>query len=184
MEDKELLAKYRSTKDQKYISQLYKRYMHLVFGSAMKYYKNESDAEDAVMDIYEKIVVKTLTSDVTYFKSWLFTVTRNHCLEKLRKIGTHAPKRAQAENMFYEDSFHPDSYDVGKQKDEQVNVLHDCISQLEAMQKTCVDLFYFKKLAYAEIAEQLNLKMGQVRSRIQNGRRNLKICLEKNTPIH
>ncbi len=155
--------------------------MHLVFGSCVKYYKNESDAEDAVMEIYEKLVVKTLTSEVTYFKSWLFTVTRNHCLEKLRKINTYAPKKAEAESMFYDDGFHPDDYQ--HEKDQEVDILHQCIEKLDTVQRSCVDLFYFQKLAYAEIAKKLDLKLGQVRSRIQNGRRNLKICIEKNTVV-
>ena len=176
MEDKELLERYRTTKDQEYISKLYKRYMHLVFGSCMKYYKNEADAEDAVMEIYEKLVVKTLTSDVKYFKSWLFTVTRNHCIEKLRKINTHADKKSAAELMHYDDVFHPDSID----KDREVDVLHQCIDKLEEIQRECVHLFYFKKMSYSEIAEQLNLAMSQVRSRLQNGRRNLKRCMDQN----
>ncbi len=150
--------------------------MHLVYGSCLKYYKNASDAEDAVMDIYEKLVIKTLTSEIQYFKSWLYTVTRNHCLERLRKKSTHADKESTAKLMYYEDVFHPDTIE----KDKEVDVLHECIDKLDDVQKTCVDFFYFKKMTYAEIATQLDLKIGQVRSRIQNGRRNLKNCMEKN----
>jgi len=148
--------------------------MHLVYGSCLKYYKNAPDAEDAVMEIYEKLVVKTLTSEVKYFKSWLFTVTRNHCLEKLRKLSTHADKKNQAELMYYDDAFHPDTVD----KDNEVDILHECIGELGGLQRRCIDLFYFKKMSYIQIAEELDLQMGQVRSRIQNGRRNIKICME------
>lgn len=176
MEDQELLEKYRETKDQKYISELYGRYMQLVFGSCLKYYKNSADAEDAVMEIYEKLVIKTRSSEIKYFKSWLFTVTRNHCLEKLRKISTRSEKKNDATLMYYEDVMHPD--DVTK--DKEVDILHECIKGLEEKQRKCVDLFYFKKMAYVDIGKELDLKMGQVRSRIQNGRRNLKICMEEN----
>ena len=169
------MEQYRLTKDQKYIAELYGRYMQLVFGSCLKFYKNESDAEDAVMDIYEKIRVKTLSSKVTYFKSWLYTVTRNHCLEQLRKQSTRADKQNTADLMYYEDVFHPDTVE----KDREVNLLHECISALDDLQRSCIELFYFKKMAYAEIADHMNLTMGKVRSRIQNGRRNLKICMEK-----
>ena len=78
--------------------------------------------------------------------------------------------------MYYSDVFHPDSVD----KDREVDVLHECIAKLEEIQRKCVHLFYFKKMTYAEIAQQLNLEMGQVRSRIQNGRRNLKRCMDQN----
>lgn len=170
------MDQYRRTKDQKYIAELYTRYMKLVFGSCLKYYKNESDAEDAVMDIYEKITKKTLTSEVTYFKSWLYTVTRNHCLEQLRKKSTRSDKQNTADLMHYDDVFHPDTVE----QDKEVDMLHECIASLDEVQRTCVELFYFKKMPYVAIAEELNLNIGQVRSRIQNGRRNLKICMEKN----
>ena len=174
MEDKELLALYKSTKDQKYIAELYAQYMQLVFGSCLKYFKNADDAQDAAMDIYEKIVKKTLTSDVTYFKSWLYTVTRNHCLEVLRRRNSRSDKESEAEFMYTESVFHPDSIN----NETEVNLLHECLNALQSAQKNCVDSFYFKKLSYSEIADQFQLSIGQVRSRIQNGRRNLKICLE------
>lgn len=174
MEDKELLAKYRSTKDLSYISTLYQRYMSLVFGSCLKYFKDQALAEDAVMDIYEKIIKKTLTSDVQYFKSWLYTVTRNHCLEQLRRKTTHAEKENRANIMYTEEVFHLDTVE----REEEINALHKCLGQLEGLQKKCVELFYFNKMTYAEIGKQLDLQFGQVRSRIQNGRRNLKRCME------
>lgn len=152
--------------------------MHLVLGSCINYFKNETDAEDAVMDIYEKIVKKTLTSDVQFFKSWLFTVTRNHCFEKLRRRNTHSDKENAAQLMYTEEVFHPDNVE----KDEEVNILHECIDTLEKMQRRCIQLFYFKKMSYTEIAEELDLNFNKVRSRIQNGRRNLKRCIEAKTP--
>ncbi len=181
MEDKELLEQYRATRDLIYISSLYKRYMHLVLGSCLRYFKNEAEAEDAVMDIYEKIVQKTLKSEVTYFKSWLYTVTRNHCLEKLRKKSTHQEKENTAQLMYTEEVFHPDTID----KDHEVEVLHSCIAELDDIQRRCIELFYFKKHSYTEIAEMLNLNFNKVRSRLQNGRRNLRLCMEKKgrTPI-
>ena len=176
MKDQELLSKFVESGDQEYISILYQRYMHLVYGSCLKYYKNASDAEDAVMDIYEKIVRKIPGSNVQYFKSWLFTVTRNHCLEQLRKKSNHAEKENQAHVMHYQEEFHPDDVD----KDKEVDVLHECIEKLGRSQKQCVQLFYFQKLSYNEISTQLELTMGQVRSNIQNGRRNLRICMDEN----
>ena len=179
MEDKELLALYKSTKEQKYIAELYGRYMQLVFGSCLKYFKNADDAQDAAMDIYEKLVKKTLTSDITYFKSWLYTVTRNHCLEQLRRKNTRDPKESEAELMYTEEVFHPDSIN----NETEVNLLHECIEDLQANQKQCISSFYFEKMSYSEISELLKISIGQVRSRIQNGRRNLKICLERKLKI-
>ncbi len=176
MEDKELLEKYRETKDTNYLATLYRPYMPLVYGSCLKYFKNQQDAEDAVMDIYEKLTKKTLTSKVEYFKSWLFVVTRNHCLEKLRKKTSRQDKKIAAALMYSGEVFHPDSVN----KDEQVNILHECMEKLEGHQRSCVALFYFKKMSYTDIATEISLNFNQVRSRIQNGRRNLKLCMEAN----
>ena len=175
MEDKDLIAKYRSTQDQKYLAELFSRYMKQVYGSCMTYYKNTADAEDAVMEIYEKLVKKLPGSDIKYFKSWLYTVTRNHCLEKLRKVSTHESKKSTAEVMYYEDLMHPDNVE----KEVELSQLEKCVGQLEDQQKKCVKMFYYEKKSYAEIGQELNLGVGQVRSRIQNGRRNLKNCMDQ-----
>lgn len=178
MEDKELIEKYRATEDQSYLAELYGRYMTQVYGSCMTYYKNTADAEDAVMDIYEKLSKKMLTSDIKYFKSWLYTVTRNHCLEKLRKTNTHEPKKSEAELMYYDDLLHLDSVE----KETELTDLEQCLEGLIEKQKQCVTLFYYEKKSYAEISNDLQLGVGQVRSRIQNGRRNLKNCMDNKVP--
>ncbi|MFT4567802.1 MAG: RNA polymerase sigma factor (sigma-70 family) [Saprospiraceae bacterium] len=176
MTEQELLLRYRETQDATYLAQLYEPFMPLVYGSCLKYFKNEEDAQDAVMDIYEKLTKKVLTHKVEYFKSWLFIVTRNHCFEKLRKRKTHSQKESAASFMYSDEVFHPDTVN----KDAQVDVLHKCLEKLDEFQKTCVEMFYFKKMSYAEIAESLTIPFNQVRSRIQNGRRNLKACMEAN----
>ncbi len=148
--------------------------MPLVYGSCLKYFKNEEDAQDAVMDIYEKLTKKALTHKVEYFKSWLFVVTRNHCLEKLRRKSTRSDKESMAARMYSAEVFHPDTVN----NDQQVQILRQCLKQLDGLQKRCVEMFYFKKMSYADIAQSLELRFNQVRSRIQNGRRNLKRCME------
>lgn len=177
MIEQDLLQKYRETQDAKYLAQLYEPFMPLVYGSCLKYFKNEEDAQDAVMDIYEKLTKKALTHKVEYFKSWLFVVTRNHCLEKLRRKKTHNEKEIAASVMYSDDVFHPDNVN----KDIQDQILHECLEKLDALQKSCVEMFYFKKMSYVEIADSLTIQFNQVRSRIQNGRRNLKTCMESNS---
>lgn len=162
------------TGDPDVIARLYKPYMPLVYGSCLKYFKNVADAEDAVMDIYEKITKKARTHNIEFFKSWLFVVTRNHCFEKLRKKTSDTDKENAASLMYSEDVFHPDTVN----KDMEMTVLHECLGKLEDHQKAIVQLFYFKKMSYADIAKEYDLTFNQVRSRIQNGRRNLKICIE------
>ena len=178
MTDEQYIVKYKETEDVKYVSQLYKKYMTLVYGSCLKYFKNESDAQDAVMDIYEKLTKKVLTSDIQNFNAWLFMVTRNHCIEVLRKENRHSDKKSSAELMYSEEVFHPDTV-----QDEQIiNLLRQCLDELETFQKECIKMFYYQKMSYIEIGDQLELAYNQVRSRIQNGRRNLKRCIDLKSP--
>ncbi len=157
------------------LAALYKPMMPLVYGSCLKYLRNEADAEDAVMDIFEKIAVKLRKTKIDHFKSWLFIVTKNHCFEKLRQQKNRDPKDLDAAVMYSGQVFHPDSIEDREEKDR----LRKCLEQLDHVQHACVDLFYFKKMSYQEIADQLSLQYNQVRSRIQNGRRNLKLCMER-----
>ena len=157
------------------ISELYKRYNHLVFGSCLKYFKNRADAEDAVNEIFMLIDKKLKVHDVSNFKSWLYTVTRNYCIEVLRKNNRQRDKKSTAENMYSETIFHPDNV-----RDEvMLEKLTKCIEELPEKQRMTIDLFYYQKVPYKSIAEKMNRSWDQVRSFMQNGRRNLKICLER-----
>jgi RNA polymerase sigma-70 factor (ECF subfamily) len=58
--------------------------------------------------------------------------------------------------------------------------LEKCIETLGDEQKQCVKLFYLQEKCYKEITESTGFDMNKVKSYIQNGKRNLKICMEKN----
>lgn len=156
------------------ISELYARYHNLVFGSCLKYFKNRPDADDAVSEIFALIDRKLKSHEVLNFKSWLFTVTRNYCIEVLRKRNRQRDKLSAAESMYSETVFHPDDIeDVDLLKKLEV-----CIEALPEKQRMTVDLFYYKKETYKEIAIKMGLSWDKVRSFMQNGRRNLKNCLD------
>ena len=176
MEDHDLIKQYKETKDLKILADLYKPYMTLIYGSCLKYLKNQTEAEDAVMDIYEKLSKKILTSDIQSFNAWIYMVTRNHCFEVLRQKGRRNDKEKDAAIMYSSTVFHPDT----DRNEAAIEVLRQCLEQLEDFQKSCVEMFYYKKLSYIEISEQLDVSYNQVRSRIQNGRRNLKVCMDNN----
>lgn len=178
VEDKELISKYKVDNDQAYIGELYNRYNKLVFGSCLKYLKDRGLAEDAVNDIFVQIGKKLKTHNVDYFKSWLYTVTRNHCIEILRKENRHRDKKKTSELMYTEAVFHPD--EVVNQ--ETIKVLTECLQELPDYQQKCIKLFYYDKTSYQDIASALDLNWNKVRSFIQNGRRNLKNCISAKKP--
>lgn len=177
MTDQELLARYRTTGDLEVLGKLYAPYMSLLYGVCNKYLKDQQASEDAVMQIFEQLIVKLRTHEVDNFKSWLYVVGRNFCLMELRKqkgkqlveFDTHIlDKEWNTEN---ESSKKWDEYDFKK--------MEKCLSELNVNQASCVELFYLKQMCYKDIADKIGLDLKQVKSYIQNGKRNLKNCMER-----
>jgi RNA polymerase sigma factor (sigma-70 family) len=175
--DAELVQLYRTNADLNVLSNLYQRYMDLIYGICLKYLKDPEAAKDAVINIYEELIVKLKQHEVSNFKSWLYTLSRNHCLMQLRKEKGHHTVEIPETFMQSGELMHPDAVE---QKEEKLNSMEKCLEQLPGEQKTCVTLFYLQGKCYNEITEQTGIEWNKVRSYIQNGRRNLKLCIEKN----
>lgn len=173
--DAELVSLYQSGGDLTVLSQLYQRYMDLVYGLCINYLKDAETAKDAVISIYEGLVVKLKQHEVSNFKSWLYTLSRNHCLMQLRK--EKGKRTVEIADDFMQNSELPHLDEV-KAKEEQLTSMEDCLEKLAAEQKTCVTLFYLQGKCYNDITELTGIEWNKVRSYIQNGRRNLKLCME------
>ncbi|WP_346859983.1 sigma-70 family RNA polymerase sigma factor [uncultured Draconibacterium sp.] len=180
LDDQELLSIYLNEKDFEVLGELYSRYMHLVYGVCLKYFKNAEISKDAVIEIYEKIQTGIHKHDINNFKSWLYVVTKNHCLMELRKnSGTRLLVSSDNELANFMENT-PDLHPIDEEQNEAMEkALTDCIKKLKAEQKSCIRLFYYENKCYREIASELKLEEKKVKSFIQNGKRNLKICLEK-----
>lgn len=180
--DDRLIAKFNSTGDLEYLGKLFEKYMHLVYGICLKYLKDRDASQDAVMQIFEKLIIELPKRDVENFKPWLHVITKNHCLMQLRsqKIKfLQTEKMMKEEEFFMESSFelHHNNEPVLEQ---DLEMLRKCIDQLKTEQKECVSLFYLEERCYQEISNELSVEIKKVKSFIQNGKRNLKICMEKN----
>src|SRR5690606_24547652 len=81
------LQEFYETGDLEVLGKLYEPYMFLIFGLCLKYLKDTSKSEDAVMQIFESLIKKLRIHRVENFKAWLYTVARNHCLMQLRVEG-------------------------------------------------------------------------------------------------
>jgi len=174
-----LIEQYKTTKDIKFLSELYSSYMPLVYGVCLKYLKNRELAQDAVMDIFEKLLAELLKHDTPEnFKTWLYVVCKNFCLMKLRSDGSEnkAFKKMLSEFMDNGFSMHPLDED---DETDLTPALKKCMEKLKEQQRRCIEMFYYKKLCYREIADSLKLSEKKVKSDIQNGKRNLKICIEE-----
>jgi RNA polymerase sigma-70 factor (ECF subfamily) len=171
--DEEILQQYRETGNQKLLGELFNQHMHLVYGLCLKYLKNRDDSQDAVMAIYEHISEKPLTKEVQHFKSWLYIVSSNHCLMELRKKNPEVYTDIFMESV---DPSHLINEKIALEKD--LESLEECIEKLKQEQKECVKLFFLEKKSYQQVNSQTGLDIKKVKSHIQNGKRNLKMCLE------
>lgn len=176
--DEDLLGKFYTTGNLDVLGELYARYMHLVYGVSLKYFGDRADAQDAVMFIFEKLIVDLPRHEVQNFKSWLYVLTKNHCLMEIRSRKSADRRleglKTEQEFMESEDELHP----LDREGNFLEKALKECIEKLKSEQKQCIELFYYQKLCYQEIAEKLGMSEKKVKSYLQNGKRNLKICLE------
>jgi RNA polymerase sigma-70 factor (ECF subfamily) len=182
LEDAELVALYKKTADPKLVGELYQRYMELVYGVCLKYLKNPENAQDSVINIFEELVVKLQKHEVEYFKGWLHTLAKNHCLMRLRSEKKAITVNFDVELVQSEENMHLDEV---LEKEENFRKLDYCMGQLQEDQKKVIELFYLQGKCYNEISENTGMEWNKVRSLIQNGRRNLKICMEgsKTKPV-
>jgi RNA polymerase sigma-70 factor, ECF subfamily len=177
--DEELIEIFRKKNDLNVLGILFDRYVHLVYGVCLKYLKNREDGKDAVMQIFELLIIDVPKFEIQNFKSWLYVVSKNHCLMKLRKISSEQ-KRI---NAFHSENF-MESTDILHPLDDLENEnlrlhLEECMNRLKTEQKKSVELFYYQQKCYKEIADEMNIEENKVKSFIQNGKRNLKICIEQ-----
>lgn len=178
--DEKLISEFSSSGDLEVLGELYSGYMHLVYGVCLKYLKNREEAMDAVMQIFEKLITDIPKQEIQNFRSWLHVVTKNYCLMHLRSVKSKNERLAEwavdPQNFMENVSeMHPIDRDEPDMKD----AINDCIERLKKEQKYCIKQFYFENRCYREIAVSLGVSEKIVKSYLQNGKRNLKLCLEE-----
>jgi RNA polymerase sigma-70 factor (ECF subfamily) len=170
--DQELLEKFKRDQDNLWLGILLQRYTLLLLGVCMKYLKDEEAAKDAVQQVFLKAITELQKYQVDYIKSWLYTIARNHCLMQLRDKTRLV---SVSEEMNIADEPAPEY--TAADKEQTLNLLEVSINELNAPQQTCVTLFYLQKKSYHEIVEKTGFSLLQVKSYIQNGKRNLKLLV-------
>ena len=172
-DDDKLLTSYRESGDLVFLGRLYEKYMSLVYGVCLKYLKDEEQAKDAVMGIFEELTTKTNQFDIKQFRGWLYVLSRNYCLMQLRS-GKKMEMVSLDDVMEFSPFLHPDD----NNREAAMMALERCLDKLNPAQKQSINLFYLNEKCYKEIVELTGFSLNEVKSYIQNGKRNLKICLE------
>jgi RNA polymerase sigma-70 factor (ECF subfamily) len=179
LSDEELILKYKKTKDVEIIGILFERYSHLVYGVCLKYLKHSARAEDASMEILEGLMQSLLNHDIKKFSAWLYRVSQNHCRMLLREkqtIITPDPFLLNNKEDFMESELemHHDN------KEWLLELLEAGLKQLNPKQEECLTLFFLENKSYQEVAKLTGLELKEIKSHIQNGKRNLKKYMIQN----
>lgn len=175
--DKDLLEAYKRRPSPTILGALYRRHYHKVYGLCLSYLKNPQDAEDSLMEIFESLPAKISQYQIDNFEPWLYFVSRNHCL-KLLKHKTQLPIDGLEE--INEEFFMEFPQDEDHNNDERrFEVLSDAIDQLQEGQRKCIILFFLEHKSYLDISAITGFSMNEVKSHIQNGKRNLKNLILK-----
>lgn len=180
LSDLELIESYKNSYDNTFVGELYKRYTHLIFGVCMKYLKNEDDAQDASIQIFEKLLTDLKKHEVQQFKAWLHMVCKNFCLMKLRSDSSKQKHFTEMQKDFVSimESSTELHLTIENKKEMQLTYMEECMQGLNEDQRLCVELFYLQEKSYQQVVEATNYSMNNVKSFIQNGKRNLKNCID------
>jgi RNA polymerase sigma factor (sigma-70 family) len=176
LSDMELIIKYKHNGNKELVAVLFGRYVDMLFGLCLKHLKDQEESSDAVYELYEILLNKLTTHEVANFKSWLYRVASNYCVDKIRKNKmdvVELTSHMQLTDISYEliDDMH--------EKELIMQKITYCMSTLNPNQKASIDMFFFQEKSYQDIAQDLNITWEQTRSLIQNGKRNLKNCMEQ-----
>lgn len=178
--DDELVKYYRTSGDKMAVGELFKRHSLMCFAVCNKYLRNEELAEDAAMNIFEKLFEDLKKHEVQNFKSWIHSVCRNYCLTQLRKQEMKVSKNMVYLNddttfMELQNFLHQETSE--EDKEQKLITLENAIKELKDKQRECIELFYLQQKSYDEISQLTGYTNNDVKSNIQNGKRNLKILL-------
>ncbi|KAB7732090.1 sigma-70 family RNA polymerase sigma factor [Rudanella paleaurantiibacter] len=184
--DAEYVAAYRESGDLELLGELYERHMDLVYAVCFKYLRDEEESRDAVMQLFEQLIHDLRRHEVSNFKSWLHSVARNHCLMILRSRKTAVVEPADGlpptdddERTVQREPIQPSDDDDAFYLEENLTRMNECLQTLPLQQRQCIELFYLQEKSYVEVAELTGFDLKQVKSFLQNGRRNLKNCMSQ-----
>lgn len=174
LDDEQLLRRYRDSGDNSWLGLLLQRYTVLLIGVAMKYLKDKDAAHDAVQHVFLKSLTQLPAGEILNFKGWLYILMRNHCLQQLRDrtylAADEALERVPAA---------PDEKSEHLEKELSIEQMNLGLEQIPADQRSCITEFYLKRKSYQQIMDETGFSFAQVKSNIQNGKRNLRIYLTR-----
>ncbi len=175
LSDEELVKAYKETGNNKAFGELFEKHVKVVYGACLFYFKNKSEAQDVTMQIFEKLMAELRKKEINYFKGWLSFVVRNHCITILRQNKRSVPfdeKYMEFEHQLPEEKLENQINNI--KEEEVLENLPKFLNQLKEKQKTCLTQFFIENKSYQEISDKTGYSVNEVKSYLQNGKRNLK----------
>ena len=180
--DEEILKHYKQTGDKDVFADLFKKHVTVVYGTCLFYLQDKDEAQDATMQLFEKLLLDVNNREIDHFKGWLSFVVRNHCISLIRKQKTQAKNVKSYYEFEYQDANLETEELIDRVGDEQMlEHMKQSLPKLKEGQRICIELFYLKDKSYQEIANDTSYSLNEIKSYIQNGKRNLKLLIEEQT---
>lgn len=176
--EEELLNRYYSDGKPKWLGMILENYSLLLFGVCMKYLKDATAAKDSVQQVFVKALEEIPKGEILNLGGWLYQVAKNECLSQLRS----AKKHLGADYLLQMPQSEYISIDKLLLEEKREAELIRVLNKLKEDQKECLTLFFFEHKSYQQIAKLKNISLKQVKSNIQNGKRNIKIELTDLAP--
>jgi RNA polymerase sigma-70 factor (ECF subfamily) len=178
--DEEILKHYKQTGDKEVFADLFKKHVTVVYGTCLFYLQDKDEAQDATMHLFEKLLLDVNNREIDHFKGWLSFVVRNHCISLIRKQKSQAKNVKSYYEFEYQDANLETEESIGRVEDEQMlEQMKQSLPKLKEGQRICIELFYLKDKSYQEIAKETSYSLNEIKSYIQNGKRNLKLLIEE-----
>lgn len=176
--DEDLALSYFRSGDQRYVGEMFEKHVKTVFGVCLFYFRDKDTAKDMVMQIFEKLMTELRKTEVRNFKAWLSFVVRNHCINELRKTkNKHFVPETYLDFELKETTLEEEEKLASVKHELLLEHLQACLPLIKENQRRCLELFYLQNRSYQEIADSTGFSVNEVKSYIQNGKRNLKLMI-------
>ena len=180
--DEDLLLQYKQSGDRELFADLFKKHVTSVYGTCLFYLQDKDEAQDATMILFEKLMLDIGTREINNFKAWLGFVVRNHCISLIRKNKTASKHKKSYYEFELEETTYEAEEKIGSVSDDVLlQEMKHCLPKLKDKQRICVERFYLHNKSYQDIADETGYSLNEIKSHIQNGKRNLKLMIEEQT---
>ncbi len=185
LSDEELVSQFKREGDKSVFAELFKKHVKVVYGTCLFYLQDKDEAQDATMLLFEKLLIEVKQREINNFKGWLSFVVRNHCISIIRKNKSYQKNIKSYYEFEYEEPNLENEEKINSINDEAlIEHLNSCLPQLKDKQRICLELFYLKSKSYHDIANETSFTINEIKSYIQNGKRNLKLLIEEKSKIN